>query len=202
MPPLLQHLAPLLDHWGYFAVFAIIFVESFGIPTPGQTIMVAAAVYANYGTLNVWVVALVALVAAVLGDNLGYWIGSRGGRTVVDRWGKYVLITEERFAKAEGFFARRGGGVVLIARFIDGLRQVNGIIAGITSMPWRRFLLYNTLGATLWVGFWVTLAYTFGAPLVAMLSKSLGWWAAALLAAAAIVLGVVHLRRSRQRIPS
>src|SRR3954452_12502204 len=125
LPGFLHGVGPILERWGYLAVAGLIGVESFGVPAPGQTLMVAAAIYSGYGRMNVWVVGLVAFVAAVLGDNVGYWIGLRGGRKIVHRWGRYAFITPERLDRAEKFFARRGGRVVLIARFIDGLRQFN-----------------------------------------------------------------------------
>ncbi len=157
LPGVLADLAPLLDQWGYLAVGGLIFLEDFGIPVPGETLLIAASVYAGAGRLNILVVAGVAFVAAVCGDNVGYAIGRFGGHRLVTRFGRYVLLTPERVAKAEAFFDRHGGQVVTVARFIEGLRQVNGIIAGLAEMPWRRFLAFNALGAALWVGLWVTL---------------------------------------------
>src|SRR4051794_17749573 len=96
LPGFLHGVAPILDRWGYLAVAGVIGVESFGVPAPGQTIMVAAAIYAGAGRLNVFAVAAIAFVASVLGDNVGYWIGVRGGRRLVHRFGRYILITPER----------------------------------------------------------------------------------------------------------
>src|ERR1700754_168784 len=118
LPGFLHGVAPILDRWGYLAVAAVIGVESFGIPAPGQTIMVAAAIYAGTGRLNIVAVGAIAFMAAVVGDNIGYWIGVRGGRKVVHRWGRYVFLTPERLAKAEGFFARRGGRGVVGGRIL------------------------------------------------------------------------------------
>jgi membrane protein DedA with SNARE-associated domain len=201
LPGFLHGVAPILDRWGYLSVAAFIGVESFGIPAPGQTIMVAAAIYAGAGRLNIVAVAAIAFMAAVLGDNIGYWIGVRGGRKVVHRWGKYVFLTPERLAKAEGFFARRGGRVVMVARFIDGLRQLNGVIAGITAMPWRTFLLFNAIGAALWVGFWTTVAYLLGTHLVNIIEHAhrYKWWAIALVALAVITYVTLHVRHIKRR---
>ena len=204
LPGFLHGVAPILDQWGYYAVAAVIGVESFGVPAPGQTIMVAAAIYAGAGRLSIYAVAAIAFIAAVLGDNVGYWIGVRGGRKVVHRWGRYVFLTPERLARAEGFFARRGGRVVMVARFIDGLRQFNGVIAGITAMPWRTFLLYNAIGAALWVGWWTTIAYLFGTHLVQIIEHAhkYQWWAIgsiALVVAGYVTLHVRHIRRRRAR---
>lgn len=156
LPGVLASLTPLLNHHGYLAIGGLVLLEDFGIPVPGETVLIAGAVYAGAGRLNIVVVGLVAFAAAVIGDNIGYLIGRLGGRALVLRWGKYVLLTAERLDKAEAFFARHGGWVVTIARFLEVVRQANGIIAGITGMPWRRFLAYNALGAALWVGLWAS----------------------------------------------
>ena len=140
LPGFLAALAPLLDHWGYLAVVFLILVEDFGGPAPGETVLIAASVYAGAGRLNIVAVGVVGFVAAVLGDNIGYAIGRFGGRTLVLRFGRYVRLTEERLARAESCFARHGGKIVIVARFIEGLRQANGIIAGITRMHWLRFV--------------------------------------------------------------
>jgi len=163
LPGIFRTLEPLLAHYGYLAVGGLVLLEDFGVPAPGETVLIAAAVYAGAGRLNVVAVAALAFVAAVLGDNIGYAIGHFGGRELALRWGRYVLLTPERLDHAEDFFRRHGGKVVSIARFVEGLRQVNGIIAGISEMPWiARFVPYNALGAALWVGLWVTVGYTAG----------------------------------------
>ena len=204
LPGFLHGVAPILDRWGYLAVAGVIGVESFGVPAPGQTIMVAAAIYAGAGRLNIFAVAGIAFVAAVLGDNVGYWIGVRGGRRAVHRFGKYVFITPERLTRAERFFARRGNRIVVVARFIDGLRQLNGVIAGITAMPWRTFLIYNAIGAALWVGFWTTVSYLLGTHIVEVVEHAhrYKWWAVAIIVVALatyVTLHVRHIRRRRAR---
>jgi membrane protein DedA with SNARE-associated domain len=201
LPGFLHGVAPILDRWGYLAVAGVIGVESFGVPAPGQTIMVAAAIYAGAGRLNVFAVGAIAFVAAVLGDNVGYWIGVRGGRRLVHRFGKYILITPERLDRAEKFFARRGNRIVVVARFIDGLRQLNGVIAGITAMPWRTFLIYNAIGAALWVGWWTTISYFLGTHLVDIIEHAHRYkWAAIAVVALAVAAYVwLHLRHIRKR---
>src|SRR3954464_14703422 len=204
LPSFLHGVAPILDRWGYLAVAGVIGVESFGVPAPGQTIMVAAAIYAGAGRMNIFLVAVIAFVAAVLGDNIGYWIGVRGGRRAVHRFGKYIFITPERLERAERFFARRGNRIVVVARFIDGLRQLNGVIAGITAMPWRTFLIYNAIGAALWVGWWTTVSYLLGVHLVTIIdhAQRYKWAAIALIVLAVatyVILHVRHVRRRRSR---
>jgi membrane protein DedA with SNARE-associated domain len=201
LPGFLAGVAPLLDKYSYFAVAAVIGVESFGVPAPGQTIMVAASIYSGAGRLNVFAVGIIAFVAAVIGDNIGYWIGVRGGRRLVHRFGKYVFITPARLERAEKFFVRRGNRIVVVARFIDGLRQLNGVIAGITAMPWRTFLLFNAIGAALWVGWWTTVAYLLGTHLVEIIEHAhkYKWWAIALVAVAVITYVTLHVRHIRRR---
>lgn len=162
LPGFLNSLAGPLNHFGYWAVLVLVLVEDFGIPVPGETILIAASVYAGAGRLNVVAVGVIGFVAAVLGDNIGFAIGHYGGRALVLRWGRYVRLTEERLNKTEAFFERHGGWIITIARFIEVLRQANGIVAGIIGMRWRRFILFNALGAALWVGTWVSLGYLAG----------------------------------------
>jgi membrane protein DedA with SNARE-associated domain len=162
LPGFLDALAPILNQWGYLAVGALIMLEDFGIPVPGETVLIAAAVYAGAGQLNIFAVIAIAIVAAVVGDSIGYAIGRFGGRRLVLRYGKYVFINPERLDKAERFFQRHGGKIITIARFIEGLRQANGIIAGITQMRWIRFFAFNLLGAVLWVCTWAGLGYLAG----------------------------------------
>jgi membrane protein DedA with SNARE-associated domain len=162
LPGLLGTVAPILHDYGYLAVGGLVMVENFGIPAPGETILVAAAVYAGTGRLNIAGVGLIAILAAVTGNCVGYAIGYFGGHTLVLRFGRYVFLTKERLEKAERFFARRGGLVVVAGRFIEGLRQAAGIIAGTAEMPFKTFFAYNVLGATLWVAVWAPLGYLAG----------------------------------------
>ena len=97
-------------------------------------------------------VVLLGFLGAVVGDNIGFALGRFGGRKLIERWGRYILLTPERLDRATAFFERHGGKVIVIARFVEGLRQANGIIAGTTGMHWARFLAFNALGAALWVG--------------------------------------------------
>ncbi|MEU6549334.1 DedA family protein [Streptomyces sp. NPDC046915] len=203
-PPLpgpLAHLEPLLGHYGYWAVGAVVFVEDFGVPAPGETMLIAAGVYAGAGRLNIVAVAVIAFTAAVLGDNVGYLIGRSGGRALVHRWGRYVFLTPKRFHAAEEFFTRHGGEIVTVARFVEGLRQANGIVAGTTGMPWRRFLAFNALGAALWVGLWATLAYLAGGHIDAIYEEITRYQLYALLALALLAAAFLtrHLLRRRRR---
>jgi membrane protein DedA with SNARE-associated domain len=168
LPGVLQSLEPTLNHYGYLAIATFVLVEDFGVPVPGETVLVAGAVYAGSGRLNVVLVGLIALVAAVLGDNIGFAIGHFGGRRLVDRYGRYVLLTPHRVDRATAFFERHGGAVVVVARFIEGLRQANGIIAGISGMHWARFVVFNLIGAALWVAVWTSVGYLSGSHITAI----------------------------------
>jgi membrane protein DedA with SNARE-associated domain len=206
LPGFLASIAPVLDHYGYFAVGGLILVEDFGVPAPGETVLIAASVYAGAGRLSVVGVGLVALLAAVVGDNIGYAIGYFGGHALVLRFGRYVLLTAERMEKAERFFARHGGKIVVVARFIEGLRQLNGIIAGVAEMPWPRFLLFNTIGAALWVGTWTMVGYLAGDHIKAIYDlvsrySLYALIAAALVVAALVVRAVLRRRRARSGQP-
>jgi membrane protein DedA with SNARE-associated domain len=139
-----------------------VLLEDFGVPVPGETTLILAAVYAGAGRLNVWLVGLIGLAAAVTGDNIGFAIGHFGGRALVERFGRYIFLTPERLDRATDFFDRHGGKIVVVARFVEGLRQANGIIAGITGMHWARFLAFNALGAALWVAVWTSVGYFSG----------------------------------------
>lgn len=162
LPGFLNSLAGPLEHYGLWAILLLVMLEDFGIPLPGETVLIAGAVYAGSGRLNVVAVGVVGFAAAVIGDNIGYAIGRFGGRALVERWGRYVLLTAERLDKTEDFFNRHGGKIITIARFIEVLRQANGIVAGISGMRWTRFLAFNALGAALWVGAWVSVGYFAG----------------------------------------
>ena len=170
VPQLVQGLLPYLDTYGYWAVFGSILLEDFGVPMPGETILISGSLLAALGHFNVIWIILLAFTGAVIGDNIGFAIGHFGGRRAALRFGRYVFLTEERLDKAESFFGRHGGKVVTVARFIEGLRQLNGIVAGISGMRWWRFLGFNALGALLWVLCWGSVGYFFGNKLEAILA--------------------------------
>ncbi len=200
LPGGLQHFEPTLRHYGYYAVAGSLFIENMGVPLPGQLVLIAAALYAGTGSLNIVAVAIVGLVASMVGSAAGYAIGVYGGRPLVERYGKYVLLTEERLDKAETFFNRRGWLVLLVGRFIDGVRQAMGILAGISDMTFRRFMLFSTAGAVIWIGFWTALSDAAGSHVTTIVTYS-GYFAAAV----AVVLVVLLIRfvvRARRRTAS
>ena len=203
LPGLFGALEPVLNHYGYLAVAALVLVEDFGIPVPGETILIAASLYAGAGRLNVVLVGVIATLAAIIGDNIGFAIGHFGGRALALRYGKYVFLTAERLDKAEYFFDRHGGKIIVAARFIEGLRQANGIVAGITGMHWKKFVVFNALGAALWVGVWVTLGYVAGNHIITIYDQitrySLYLLIALVVLVAALIARWLLRRRARRR---
>ena len=201
LPGFLEALASPLEHYGLWAIFFLVLVEDFGIPVPGETVIIAASIYAGSGRLNVVAVGVVAFFAAVFGDNIGYGIGRFGGRRLVDRWGKYAFLTPERLDKAEEFFNRQGAKIITIARFIEGLRQANGIIAGITKMHWLRFIAYNALGAALWVGTWVSIGYFAGQHIDTIYSVITRYSLYVAIAAVVVIIALIarHVIRKRRQ---
>jgi membrane protein DedA with SNARE-associated domain len=197
LPGVFHHFEGWLHDWGYFAVAGFVFFEDFGVPLPGETMLVAAALYAGAGHINIFVVGVIAFLAAVAGDNVGYAIGRFGGHGLVERYGKYVLLTGDRLERAEAFFERYGGRVVTVARFVSGLRQLNGIIAGTMEMHWLRFLAFNALGAALWVAAWTSLGYVAGDHVETLVH----YYAYVAVGLAVVVIAVVawHLHRRRAR---
>ncbi len=146
---------PFLKRYGYAALFLSILLEGFGIPAPGQTLIMAASIDAARGHLSIiWVLGC-GLAAAMLGNALGYLIGRWGGRPLLKR----VKLNETHLRRIEERFVRHGAGILLIARFFDGLRQLNGIVAGLLGMSWHSFALLNALGAVLWIGVWGLAVY-------------------------------------------
>jgi membrane protein DedA with SNARE-associated domain len=201
LPGALHSLQGPLDHYGLLAVAGFVLLEDFGVPVPGETILILAAVYAGSGRLSIWLVALVGFLAAVLGDNIGFTIGHFGGRPLVERFGRYIFLTPERLDKATGFFELHGGKIVVVARFIEGLRQANGIIAGISRMHWLKFLAFNALGAALWVALWTCVGYFSGSHIDAIyadVTRYITWFAIAV-GLLIVALVVRHLLRRRAR---
>jgi membrane protein DedA with SNARE-associated domain len=179
--------------YGYLAVFLGIFFEDFGLPTPGETMLIIGAVLASHGSLNIYWLLFIAWLGAVIGDSIGYFIGAKGGHRLLTRYGSRIGITDERLKKVETFFARYGDIVVVFARFFLILRQFNGIVAGTLEMPWPRFFLYNAIGAALWVGFWGGATYWIGRQFFEYL-RSFGWTGRTVLAIVALVAVAIIAR--------
>jgi membrane protein DedA with SNARE-associated domain len=148
----------LIDHYGLLFLFGIVALESAGAWVPGETALVAAAVLASRGHLSIELVVIVAALAAILGDNTGYWIGRKGGRRLALRFPWLARF----LPPAERFFERHGGKAVFFARFIAGLRVTGAWMAGISHMHWWRFFGWNALGGIVWATGVGLVGYYFG----------------------------------------
>jgi undecaprenyl-diphosphatase len=140
----------LFAQYGYWVVLGGVFFENAGLPVPGETVLLAGAVLAHAGRLSLaWVIAT-AVAGAILGDNVGFFIGRRGGRALAERYGRHIGLTRSRLRQFDEFFARHGGRTVFIARFITGLRVFGAVLAGGSGLRWPAFLFYNASGAIVW----------------------------------------------------
>ena len=150
----MNSIAPYIHSYGLLALFLLIFFESLGLPLPGETALIAAVALAYEGQLPILGVFGVVVIAAVLGDNTGYLIGRYGGRRLIARFGGMIGLTQERQAWIEKLYETRGPIIVVGARFVVVLRQLNGVVAGSMDMRWPVFLAANIAGALLWAGVW------------------------------------------------
>jgi membrane protein DedA with SNARE-associated domain len=162
LPGFFGHLQHYIGDYGYLAVAGGILLEDFGLPTPGETLLITGAILASGGGLNIYLLVVVAWAGAVIGDNIGFLIGHAGGHRLMVKYGGRIGITEARLKQVEDFFERYGGWVIVFARFVVILRQFNGIVAGTLGMHWLHFTVLNAIGAALWVGFWGFLSYWLG----------------------------------------
>ena len=148
--------------YGLVLLFAVVAAESAGVPLPGETALIAAAILAAQGHYSIVAVIAVAASAAIIGDNGGYWIGRTGGRVLLERWGPIRRYSERVLPPGERFFAKHGGKTVFIGRFVSVLRVTAAWLAGITHMTWWRFFLWNAAGGIVWATGVSLLAYYFG----------------------------------------
>jgi membrane protein DedA with SNARE-associated domain len=155
-------LTDLFARYGYAVVFIGVLLENAGAPVPGETILLAGAALARYGSLKLSLVIATAIVGATLGDNLGFFIGRRGGRALVERYGAVLGMTGARLAEFDRFFDRHGAKTVFVARFITGLRVLGALLAGASRLSWPRFLVFNALGAIVWATTFGVVGYALG----------------------------------------
>src|SRR5215469_15722344 len=190
-----MNITQLIESYGYWALFALVAAESLGVPLPGETALIIAGTYA--GTthhLNPWLIFLVASAAAITGDNIGYWIGDKGGYTLARRYGSRVRLDERKLKIARYLFDRHGVKVVFFGRFVSVLRTYAAFLAGTSKMRWRKFLPANAVGGILWAGIYTLTAYLAGNGLQ-QASVIIDW---VLLGAAAVAIAVALLAVRRQ----
>jgi len=190
---LFEFLRQFLDAYGYWALVVVLLLENAGLPVPGETTLLFVSLLAwSERELHLGHIILVGIAACTVGDNLGYAIGYRGGRPLLDRYQRFLRIPAHTIARGERLFERYGFVTVFFARFIFGIRIIAGPLAGVLRMPWKKFLLFNFLGASAWVSVISLAGYFFGSQwdrlihwmkrfniaiaVVAVLVFVLGWW--------------------------
>ena len=155
-----------IESYGYLVVFLLVLVESIGVPVPGETALIAAALYAgSTHKLDIWGIVAAAAAGAIIGDNIGYAIGRYGGAKLLLRYGHKVNLHEGRIKIGIWLFRRHGGKVVFWGRFVSILRTWAAFLAGTNHMEWRRFLLFNAAGGIVWATLYGVVYYVFGATL-------------------------------------
>ncbi len=160
-PTLARVTQQLIAH-GLILLFALVSMESAGVPLPGETALIAGGVLASQGHYSIVAVIAVAALAAIIGDNVGYWIGRKGGRALLRRTPVVSGYFEKALPPSERFFQRHGAKTVFFGRFIAILRVTAAWIAGISHMPWWRFLVWNAAGGIVWATLVGVVAYVFG----------------------------------------
>jgi len=162
---LVHHLHAYLATYGYLAIFVIVGLESAGVPMPGETALVAGAILAGEGKLNLYGVIAAAAAGAIIGDNCGYWVGREFGFPIAYRYGRYVKLDERRLKLGQYLFLKQGGKIVFFGRFVAVLRAFAAFLAGVNHFNWERFFFYNAAGGIVWAtifgvgGYWLGRAF-------------------------------------------
>jgi membrane protein DedA with SNARE-associated domain len=187
----------LVETYGLGLLFVLIMLESAGIPLPGETALIGAGILASRGKLDVTSVIVIAAAAAIVGDNGGYWVGRRWGRQLLGKWKRLDRFAQRVIPPSERFFEKHGGKTVFFARFIAILRFTAAWLAGVSRMPWWRFLFWNAAGGICWAA-GVTLLAFYGGKAAADAFDRYGLiGAGAIVGAVVLVLVVVHFWRRR-----
>lgn len=188
-----EHLHQLFVNYGYWAVAIVVGLESVGLPLPGEAVLVAAAAYAASHNGNLIEIIAAATVGAIVGDNIGFLIGTYLGYPFLSRFGRYVGITGERLKVGQYLFLRYGGWIVFFGRFVAVLRVLAAFLAGVNKFPWPTFILANATGAIVWSSVAGSAGYVFGHQVhlihgpMAIASMALG--------AAVFLGGIIYMRR-------
>ena len=196
----------LIQAIGYPLVFGLIAAESTGVPLPGEITLLAAAAAAGAGRggFNIWLVFLFAAAGAIAGGTAGYWIGRRGGRALIERLSGRFGLNPDHIGKAERFFDHHGGSTVFFGRWVSYLRILTSLLAGISKMPFPKFMLFNILSGIFWAGVVSFLGFKFGRHLdvVERIMREIGigiFIAAVLAVAGYLVIAKVFIRRDSSR---
>src|SRR3954452_24517642 len=197
-----EHLFDLMrqffDAYGYWALISVLLLENAGLPVPGETTLLFASFLAySERELHLGYIILFGVIACTIGDNLGYVVGYRGGRPLLLRYQRLFHIRQRTIARGERLFAQHGAPAIFFARFLFGLRIIAGPLAGVLRMPWKKFVLFNFLGAVVWVTVVATLGYAFGSQWQRVVHYLKG--AQILVAALLILIALMIWRRRRLR---
>lgn len=187
----------LVETFGYPLLFALVAAESSGVPIPGETALITAAVLASQGKMEIALVIPIAALAAIVGDNIGYQIGRRGGRWLLQRPGRFQRQRLEVLALGEPFFERHGPKAVFFGRFLLGLRVWASWLAGATRMRWRAFFFWNALGGICWATGIGLLAY-FAGNAAGNAVSTFGLYGVLALVIAAVSVFIAHRRHQRR----
>lgn len=193
---LLGHLATVLMQYGYPFVFLVLFAESLAVPAPSEFTLVTAGVLAGQGHMALWGIVVVGALGSTTGAVLAFFIGKRGGRLLILRYGRYVGLNEDRLHSVEKFFRRRGAGAIVVGRIISGVRAVISYPAGMFDMPFVTFLAATILGAAIWpllaagAGNWI------GQHWALLLRFASHYWP--LLSAVAVLVAIAVIARRRR----
>jgi membrane protein DedA with SNARE-associated domain len=189
----------LVDTYGYWAVILVTGLEAFGIPIPGETVLIAAGTYAGQSHhLSVWLIWLYATLAVLVGSGAGYWVGVKGGYRLLRRYGRYLHMNEKEIKLGRYVFDRFGAPVVSLGRFVAVLRTYAPFLAGTNRMAWPKFLVFNLIGAVAWAGLWTELSYHVGNSLKH--ASSTVDLAVGIAAAVLVVAIVIVIRRQARRL--
>ena len=189
----------LVASLGYWAVFLLVGAESLGVPLPGETALILAGIYAGHThRLSPWAIFAVAAAAAIIGDNIGFWIGAKGGYRLARRYGRRVRLDERKLKIARYLFDRHGAKVVFFGRFVSVLRTYAAFLAGTSRMRWRRFLPANAAGGIVWAAIYTAAAYLAG-DVLQRVSGIIDWVLAGV-AVLAIAAAVILLRRQAAKL--
>ncbi len=163
MSGLFELLRQFFDAYGYWTLIVVLLLENAGVPVPGETTLLFASFLAySERELHVGYIILTGILACTVGDNLGYMIGHRGGRPLLERYQRIFHIRTKTIARGERLFNRYGAVTIFFARFLFGMRIIAGPMAGVLRMPWKKFVLFNFLGASVWVTVISLIGYFFG----------------------------------------
>lgn len=160
---LFEHLPDLVKDYGLIAIFIVILLESAGIPMPGETMLITGAIFAGTGKgSNIFAVVGVAAAAAIIGDNIGFWVGRKWGLKLLIRYGHYVYLDERKLKLGQYLFLRHGGKIVFFGRFVALLRTFAAVLAGANNYDAKSFLFFNATGGIVWASVFGFLGYMFG----------------------------------------